>query len=221
MRTYSRCSGINGVSHSKSAMPMIAFIGVRISWLMRARKSLLARFASSAASLAFVDSAFGLLPLGGVLHRQQEQLAIDARLGELAGIEEHRAAADGGKIVGDFEIAELRVLRNDVFEQAAQFRNVPLAVAELVQQSAFRLRFRCPESAEERLVRHLHVQILVEDQQRLSHRLYDCFREGLDLLQDRFPTLIGNVACGCKHVPDLVLLQVAGSGSCGDAWRCP
>ena len=33
-------------------MPTMAFIGVRISWLMRARKSLLALFASSAAFFA-------------------------------------------------------------------------------------------------------------------------------------------------------------------------
>ncbi len=34
-------------------MPMMPFIGVRISWLMFARKSLFARFAAIAASLAF------------------------------------------------------------------------------------------------------------------------------------------------------------------------
>ena len=33
-------------------MPMMPFIGVRISWLMLARNSLLARLAASAASLA-------------------------------------------------------------------------------------------------------------------------------------------------------------------------
>ena len=39
-------------SCARWVMPRIAFIGVRISWLMLARKSLLARFAASAASLA-------------------------------------------------------------------------------------------------------------------------------------------------------------------------
>ena len=37
-------------------MPMMAFIGVRISWLMLARKMLLASLASSAASVAFLSS---------------------------------------------------------------------------------------------------------------------------------------------------------------------
>jgi hypothetical protein len=38
-------------------MPMMAFIGVRISWLMLARKALLAWLAASAASLAAASSA--------------------------------------------------------------------------------------------------------------------------------------------------------------------
>ncbi len=36
---------------------MMAFIGVRISWLMLARKALLARLATSAASLATASAA--------------------------------------------------------------------------------------------------------------------------------------------------------------------
>ena len=42
MPTYSCCSAVSGVSASRSAMPRMAFIGVRISWLMLARKALLA-----------------------------------------------------------------------------------------------------------------------------------------------------------------------------------
>ena len=53
IRTNFRCSGFKVVSQSRSAMPMMAFSGVRISWLMLARNSLLPRLAISAASLAF------------------------------------------------------------------------------------------------------------------------------------------------------------------------
>ena len=41
-------------------MPMMAFIGVRISWLMLARKALFARLASSASSLARASSVVAL-----------------------------------------------------------------------------------------------------------------------------------------------------------------
>ena len=57
MPRYSRCSAVKSVSSANSVMPMMPFIGVRISWLMVARKSLLARFACSADSLACVNSS--------------------------------------------------------------------------------------------------------------------------------------------------------------------
>ncbi len=62
--TYSRCSLFSSVSESRSAIPMIAFMGVRISWLMFARKLLLAAFASSASFLAFFrESSACLRPM--------------------------------------------------------------------------------------------------------------------------------------------------------------
>jgi hypothetical protein len=49
---YSRCSPVRGVPSRSSVMPMTPFMGVRISWLMLARKALLALLADSASSLA-------------------------------------------------------------------------------------------------------------------------------------------------------------------------
>ena len=60
-RTVSRQSawyGVSSVSSASMVMPMMPFIGVRISWLMLARKSLLARVASSAASFALASSCW-------------------------------------------------------------------------------------------------------------------------------------------------------------------
>ena len=51
VRNQSRCSVVKGVSNNKLVKPITAFIGVRISWLMTARNSLLAwlpRLASKA-----------------------------------------------------------------------------------------------------------------------------------------------------------------------------
>ena len=45
---YSRCSSFRSVPSSSPLMPMIAFIGVRISWLIVARNALFASFAASA-----------------------------------------------------------------------------------------------------------------------------------------------------------------------------
>ena len=49
---YSRCSGFRSDSRTTSVNPMMPFMGVRISWLMLARNSLLARLAISATCLA-------------------------------------------------------------------------------------------------------------------------------------------------------------------------
>ena len=46
---------------SSSVMPMMPFMGVRISWLMFARKSLLARLAVTAASFAVLAAAAGVV----------------------------------------------------------------------------------------------------------------------------------------------------------------
>ncbi len=48
----SRCSSVSGVSSNRPLMPMTAFIGVRISWLIVARNALLASLALSACSRA-------------------------------------------------------------------------------------------------------------------------------------------------------------------------
>jgi len=50
--TDSLCSALSGVFNSRLTKPNTPFNGVRISWLMVAKKSLLARVALSAASLA-------------------------------------------------------------------------------------------------------------------------------------------------------------------------
>jgi len=50
--SMSRCSRLVEEISSSSTMPRMAFIGVRISWLIAARNALLARFADSAASRA-------------------------------------------------------------------------------------------------------------------------------------------------------------------------
>ncbi|MCY1376470.1 hypothetical protein D9M69_639610 [compost metagenome] len=52
--TISACSGDSAVRDRASTMPITPFNGVRISWLMLARKSDLARLAASAAILASI-----------------------------------------------------------------------------------------------------------------------------------------------------------------------
>ena len=64
-QTYSLCSGERVVSKRRSVIPITPFIGVRISWLMVARKSDFAVFAWSAAS-CLPDKFFNLLAVRDV-----------------------------------------------------------------------------------------------------------------------------------------------------------
>ncbi len=57
MFRYSRWSGVRSVASASSVMPRIAFIGVRTSCDMFARKVLFARFAASAARRASLNSS--------------------------------------------------------------------------------------------------------------------------------------------------------------------
>ncbi len=56
--TKSACSGVRGESRRRSAIPTTAFIGVRISWLMLAKKVLLSLAAASAICRASSKTRF-------------------------------------------------------------------------------------------------------------------------------------------------------------------
>ena len=51
---YHPRGGVSGVSSARPVMPMIPFMGVRISWLITARNSLLAWLAACAARMASI-----------------------------------------------------------------------------------------------------------------------------------------------------------------------
>ena len=70
VEAYSRCSASSSVSPSRPLIPMIAFIGVRISWLIVARNALLDSFAASAISRA----SFTSREQPGVLDRDRRLL---------------------------------------------------------------------------------------------------------------------------------------------------
>jgi hypothetical protein len=61
-----RSSSMSG-ARARSARPIMPFSGVRSSWLVLARKALLARLAASASSRARASACFDLAALGDVL----------------------------------------------------------------------------------------------------------------------------------------------------------
>ena len=67
--SISRCSSDRSVSSSRLVVPMMPFIGVRISWLMLARKFDFASFASSAWAWAMRSWRIPSLTLSAVVCR--------------------------------------------------------------------------------------------------------------------------------------------------------
>ena len=86
-------------------------------------------------------------------------------------VEQHDLAAERLEIVLDLEILDGRAARQQLFEQLAQPRDVPLAVADLVDEPAQHVVRRDREGAVERAVGAFDAQVLVEHQQRLAHRV--------------------------------------------------
>ena len=126
----------------------------------------------------------GAPPLGHVLHRQDQQLAVVARL-ELAGVEQHHPAADDREGVLELEVVEDGALGDDVLEQGPQVGDVPLAVAQLVDEAALGLPGRDVERLVEGAVGGPDAQRGVEDQQRLAHRVDDVLGVVLNILDQR------------------------------------
>jgi hypothetical protein len=73
------------------------------------------------------------LTFGDVLDRDQDHLCPPVLSDQSAGVEQHDLGADSWEVVLDFEVFEVAILRQDLFEQQAQARNVPLAVAQVIE----------------------------------------------------------------------------------------
>ena len=182
---YWYCRGLRSWSRSISwENPRMAFMGVRISCDMLARKTLLARLAASATSLAFATSS-SERPLRHVLHRQNEQFPVMARL-KLAGVEQHHPASDDREGVLELEVVEDGTLGHNILEQCPQVGDVPLAVAQFVNQAVLGFRGRDVKGLIESSVGGPDAQGGVEDRQRLAHGVDDVLGVGFDILDQGF-----------------------------------
>ena len=108
-----------------------------------------------------------------IVDRQKKELERAAGAMNLAGVEKHRLGADVRKDVLDLVGLDGGLPRQDLLEQQAQRRNVPLAVAEIVEAAADGSVGRCREHRIEGAVGGNHRQIGVEHQQPVANGLDD------------------------------------------------
>ena len=93
----------------------------------------------------------------------------------LAAAQQHRPLPDAFEFVRDLEVLEKALPGQDLFEQGAQLRNVPLAVAQFIHAALQRLTRGDFETFTKGFVGGLDPQLLVEHQQGWN-RLDDRFR---------------------------------------------
>ncbi len=107
-----------------------------------------------------------------------------ARL-KLAGIEQHDASPNDRKCMRQLKVVEDGALGNYVFEQRAQVGNIPLAVAQLVNQVVLCFFRRDVKGLVKGAVGGVNAQRGIENQERLAHRVYDVLGVRFNGLQVR------------------------------------
>src|SRR5258708_30650237 len=111
--------------------------------------------------------------MSDVLNCQQDHGGAALFSDDLAGVQQDDSHSDAREHMIDLEAIELCVRGKDLFEQGSQGRDVPLPIAQFVDQAAFGLRFRNAEGPVERAAGARHAQVGIENDERLAHRLDD------------------------------------------------
>jgi len=95
--------------------------------------------------------------VGHILHGEEDH----RRRIDVASVEYHYLSADEREIVRDFKALEECVLGQDVFKELFQSRNVPLAVAELVDDLVLGIFGFDLKRPIERIVRSDHAKVFI------------------------------------------------------------
>ena len=108
----------------------------------------------------------------------QQQGRVGITLVEhLAGVQQHGASADAGKLMFDLIILHYAMLRHDFFQQQPKPGNVPLTVPQCVKQPALGVGPADLERQIERAACSEHAQVLAEHQKRFPDGVDDRLSE--------------------------------------------
>ena len=131
------------------------------------------RHETTEARLARGQRGGGLLALGDVLDGEHDERRKPGGLREAARIQEHDARADLRESVAHLEVINPLLLRQQLLEQRAQRGDVPLPVAEVVNQPPLGLLQRHAEAFAKRAARRLHAQPRIQHHERHAHAGHD------------------------------------------------
>jgi len=109
-----------------------------------------------------------------------------SRVEHRAGVQEHDAAANHGKLMLDLERVHGGALRDDFLQKDAKSWNLPLAVAERIERPAQDVLAVDPERQVVGAADGEHAEVAVKHEQGFAHRVHDGLRERpriLDVLE--------------------------------------
>ena len=90
---------------------------------------------------------------------------------DLAGVQDERPPTEPLEVVIDLVALDRFVLRDDALEQFPQGRNIPLSVAEIVDQAALGLGLLHLEQTIEGPIGGRHAKVLIQHHERAAHRV--------------------------------------------------
>ena len=107
---------------------------------------------------------------------------VVALVEDLTRIEEHGPLADVGKFMLNLVAFKLPVLGRNLLKQRAQAGNIPLAVAQCVEQPSLRLLAVHSKCHVEGAAGRDDAQVAVKDQKGFAHRIDDGLRKCASIL---------------------------------------
>ncbi len=122
---------------------------------------------------------FDRTPFGDVRERQQDRHHGAGLVDDLAGVQQHDPAPDARKDMVDLEVIHGGAVGKDGLQQQPQRRDVPLAIAQVVEQAALGLAGNDLEGLVERTAGRQHAKLGVQHQEGLVDRIHDGLRQGL------------------------------------------
>src|SRR3984893_14772549 len=130
--------------------------------------------------------AFDGPPLGDILESKKKGRVGMVRVEHRAGVQEHDAAANPGKLMLDLERVHGGALRDDFLQKDAKSWNLPLAIAERVERPAQDVLTVDLECQVVGAADGEHAEVAVKHEQGFADRVHDGLRERpriLDVLE--------------------------------------
>ena len=142
--------------------------------------------------------SFGCAAVGDVFDRQKNELVSTSSIEHLAGVQEHRAPSDNGKIPIDFVSLHHGVLGPDVFQQQPKFGDIPLAIAQPVNRTTVNVLASHPERLMEGAVCGDDAQVLIENKQGIADRIHDRLGQRARVIEIPDRLGVGERPDGCR-----------------------